>query len=241
MKGKLLSACTMLTLAAGLACAQTPPQTASAGPQQPAPAVAVTRKVEGRTLVSGDRPAVRIEFDDDFKYAGAHSFILYDVAGVEQHFFVDADREGRLRRLYWVQFEGYLPSNTHAYDYSDVKETINLGGLEFRTDATAVNLAGVLSQRKDSDGARARAFLESKGYRVAGNDLIWRRLIHLTDATNRDELLIIYLEDLGGTGLTAGDLMGQGRASARWPEISRQLLRRATKGMKIERLEGGRR
>ncbi|HEV3469174.1 MAG TPA: hypothetical protein VG148_07625 [Pyrinomonadaceae bacterium] len=193
------------------------------------------RRVEGRTLVSAERPAVRIKFDDDFKYAGTQSFVLYDVAGVEQFFFVDADRENRIRRLYWVQFEGYLPSNTHTYDYSGVKETINLGGFEFRTDAVAVNLAGVLSQRKDSDGARARAFLESKGYRLSGNDFMWRRLIHLTDETRRHELLIVYLEDLGGTGLTAGDLMGQGRHSARWPEVSRQLLRRAAKGMKIER------
>lgn len=193
------------------------------------------RRVEGRTLVSPERPAIRIKFDDDFKYVGTQKFILYNVAHAEQHFFVDADREGRIRRLYWVQFEGYLPSNTHTYDYSGVKETINLGGFEFRTDAVAVNLAGVLSQRKDSDGARARAFLEGKGYRLTGNDLMWRRLIHLTDETRRHELLIVYLEDLGGTGLTAGDLMGQGRHSARWPEVSRQLLRRAAKGMKIER------
>ncbi|HWS53952.1 MAG TPA: hypothetical protein VN228_07495 [Pyrinomonadaceae bacterium] len=236
MKGKFLPACSLLTLAACLACAQTASRPASADAPQPAQAGAVSRRAEGRTLVSADRPAVRIRFDDDFKYVGAQSFVLYEVAGVEQHFFVDADKDGRIRRLYWVQFEGYLPSNTHAYDYSDVKETINLGGLEFRTDAVAVNIARVLAQRKDSDGAHARAFLESKGYRVAGNDFMWRRLIHLTDETRRHELLIIYLEDMAPTGLTAGDVMGQGRASARWPEISAQLLRRAAKGMKIEKV-----
>ena len=238
MRKKLLLAWTLFVLAACVT-AQTPPQPAPpAGKdgQTAAPAGTAARRVEGQTIISAGRPAIRLKFDKAFKYAGTQSFVLYDVAGVEQFFFVDADKGGGIRRLYWVQFEGYLPSNTHTYDYSDVKETINLGGFEFRTDAVAVNLAGVLSQRKDSDGARARAFLESKGYRVAGNDLMWRRLIHLTDETKRDELLIIYLEDLGGTGLTAADLMGQGRASARWPEISGQLLRRATKGMKIEKL-----
>jgi hypothetical protein len=206
-----------------------------AGPQATAQDVAVTRRVEGQTLISAERPAARIRFDKAFKYVGGHSFVLYGVAQAEQHFFVDADREGRIRRLYWVQFEGYLPSNAHTYDYSDVKEKVSLGGFEFVTDAVVVNIAQVLSQRSDSDGAKARAFLESKGYRVASNDLMWRRLVHLTDATRRDELLIIYLEDMGGTGLTAADLSGSGKASARWPEISRQLLQRATKGMKISK------
>ena len=195
----------------------------------------LTRRVEGRTLVSAERPAVRIKFDDDFKYVGGHSFVLYGVANAEQHFFVDADREGRVRRLYWVQFEGYLPSNTHTYDYSAVKERINLGGFDFVTDAFVVNIAQVRSQRPDSDGAKARAFLESKGYRVAGNDLMWRRLVHLTDASRRDELMIIYLEDLGGTNLTAADLTGSGKDAARWPDISAQLLKRATKGMKLSK------
>ncbi|MDQ3805203.1 MAG: hypothetical protein M3416_15415 [Acidobacteriota bacterium] len=236
MRKNFLLAWSLFVLAACVT-AQTPPQPTrpQSNDGQAAPADAAARRVEGQTIISTGRPAIRLKFDKAFKYAGTQSFVLYDVAGVEQFFFVDADGQGGIRRLYWVQFEGYLPSNTHTYDYSGMKETINLGGFEFRTDATAVNLAGVLAQRKDSDGARARAFLESKGYHLKGNDFMWRRLIHLTDETKRHELLIVYLEDLSGTGLTAGDLMGQGRASARWPEISRLLLRRAAKGMKVEK------
>lgn len=222
MKKRFLLACAALASCA-LACAAQPPD-------------GLTRKVNGRTLFSAERPAVRIEFDKDFKYAGGQSFILYEVARAEQHFFVDADRDGRVRRFYWVQFEGYLPTNTHTYDYSGVKETINLGGLDFVTDAVAVNIAQVRAQRPDSDGARARAFLEGKGYRFAGHDFAFRRLVHLTDATRRDELMIIYLEDLAGTGLTAADLAPQGNAFARWPDFSRRLLERASEGMKVKKL-----
>jgi hypothetical protein len=232
MLKSLLLAASLFAPSACAAAVQTPAGVRTQAADADGP---VTRRVGGQTLVSAERPGARIKFDKAFKYAGGHSFVLYGVAQAEQHFFVDADREGRVRRLYWVQFEGYLPSNTHAYDYSGVKERVNLGGLDFVTDAVAVNIAQVRAQRPDSDGAKARAFLESKGYRVAGNDFMWRRLVHLTDATRRDELMIIYLEDLGGTGLTAADLTGDGSATARWPEISRQLLRRATKGMKITR------
>lgn len=228
---RFLLACALSALAACACAAQTPAPQASVAAEGPA----LTRTVKGRRLVSAERPAVSIEFDKAFKYAGGQSFILYDVARAEQHFFVDADRDGRVRRLYWLQFEGYLPSNTHTYDYSGTREKINLGGLEFVTDDRVVNIAQVRSQRPDSDGARARAFLEGKGYKFAGNDFMWRRLVHLTDASRRDELLIIYLEDLDGTGLSAADLSPQGSAAARWPEISRQLLRRAAQGMKVKR------
>jgi hypothetical protein len=232
MRKTFLRAVSLLLLIACGVAAQTTP---AAGPAPAPSAEPVTRRVEGQTLVSDDRPALRIKFDKSFKYAGAQSFILYGVARAEQHFFVDADKQGRVRRLYWVQFEGYLPSNQHTYDYSDTKETVTIGGVNFLTDAVAVNLASVLAQRQDSDGARARAFLETRGYRVAGNDYMWRRMVHFPDASKRDELMIIYLEDMEGTNLTAGDVMGKGSAAARWPGISGQLLKRAVKGIKITR------
>src|SRR5262245_3092338 len=76
-----------------------------------------TRTIKGQTLTSAETPAARLEFNQDFKYVGGHVFILYGVARAEQHFFVDADPEGRVKRLYWVQFEGYLPENNYTYKY----------------------------------------------------------------------------------------------------------------------------
>jgi hypothetical protein len=191
------------------------------------------RGVKDQVLTSPEMPAVRMEFDKVFKYVGSHSFILYDVAHAEQHFFIDADKEGRVKRMYWVQFEGYLPSNTHTYRYK-ANKTANIGGLEFVADANARNIKGNPG-RPDSDGARARAFLESKGYRMASDDVLSQRLVHLADDAKRNELMIIYMEDLNGMGLTAADLAEGGRAAARWGEISNGLLERAVKGMKIQR------
>jgi hypothetical protein len=191
------------------------------------------RKVEGQVLASADMPAVRLTFDKAFKYVGGQSFILYDVASAEQHFFVDADAQGRVKRFYWVQFEGYLPSNTHAYDYKADK-TVNIGGLDFIADAYARNIK-TSSGRPDSDGNRARAFLESKGYRMESDDVVRQRLVHLVDNAKRNELMVIYTEDLSSTGLTAADLAAGGRAAARLDEITKALLDRALKNMKLER------
>jgi hypothetical protein len=192
-----------------------------------------SRSVRGQVLTSTEMPAVRIEFDKAFKYAGGHDFILYDVARAEQHFFVDADKQGRIKRLYWVQFEGYLPSNTNTYRYK-VNRAVNIGGLDFIADAYARNIK-VNPGRPDSDGSRGRAFLQSKGYSWSGDEILSQRLVHLVDEAKRNELMIIYAEDLTGMGLTAADLASGGSAATRWDEISKGLLDRALKGMKVSR------
>jgi hypothetical protein len=164
----------------------------------------ITRTVSGQALTSKDMPAVRLEFDKAFKYIGAQSFVLYDVANAEQHFFVDADKDGRMKRFFWVQFEGYLPANTHSYNYKSPK-IVNAGGFDFFADVYPRSLKGDMG-RPDSDGNRARAFLSAKGLKMIGTEFISQRLVHMVDQAKRNELMIIYIEDLTDTGLTAADL-----------------------------------
>ena len=192
------------------------------------------RNVHDQTLTSTENPAVRLEFDKKFKFAGSQTFILYNVARAEQFFFVDADEHGAIKRLYWVQFEGYLPDNTHTYKY-EVTKTVNIGGLDFIADAYARNYK-VTIVRPDSDSGRARAFLETKGYHWASDDNLSQRLVHLVDDKKRAELMIIYREDLSGLKLTAADINPGGRAAAQWNDISKELLERALKGLKVTQL-----
>jgi len=216
----LLVALASLAITSILVCAQTDN-------------AAKPRTVKGQVLTSPAMPAVSMKFDKSFKYAGTQSFVLYNVANAEQHFFVDADKQGRIRRLYWVQFEGYLPNNTHAYRYQATK-TVNLGGLDFIADADARNRKENPS-RPNSDGSRAQAFLESKGYRL-GDEVLLQRLVHLIDEAKRNELMVIYLEDLSALGFTAADFTPAGKAVAKWGYVSRGLLDRAVKGMQISKL-----
>ena len=193
----------------------------------------ITRTVAGQVLTSKDTPAVRLEFDKAFKYVGAQSFVLYGVANAEQHFFVDADKDGRMKRFFWVQFESYLPTNTNSYNYKSPK-IVNAGGFDFFADVYPRSLKGDLG-RPDSDGNRARAFLSAKGLKMIGTEFISQRLVHMVDQAKRNELMIIYIEDLSESGLTAADLIEGGSARARWPEISQGLLDRALKNMKVSK------
>lgn len=221
-----------LSVVTQLACGQSVP---SPTPKNTGSAPAITRAVKGQVLTSAATPAVKLEFNNAFKYVGGQSFILYDIASAEQHFFVNADEQGRIKRFYWVQFEGYLPGNTHTYDYKSPK-TVNAGGFDFFADAYPRNIKGNPG-RADSDGNRARAFLTSKGYRMASDDLLSQRLVHLVDEAKRNELMIIYIEDLGGTDLTAADLGPGGSAAARWDDIAKGLLERALKNMTVKRVK----
>ncbi|HWT00413.1 MAG TPA: hypothetical protein VN256_09210 [Pyrinomonadaceae bacterium] len=201
---------------------------APAAAQQPA------RRVEGRTLVSNALPPVRLKFDEKFEYAGTQSFVLYDSAQVEQHFFVDSEG-GRIRRMYMVQFEGYLPTNTHTYNYN-IKDTVKLGGLEFMYDTNVANVPVFRKQYPDSDAGRAAAFLEGKGYVLEGMDIIFQRYVRMVDETRRSELLVIYYENLKDTGFTAADLSANGRAAAERGRVFREVHKRALKGFKVSKL-----
>lgn len=238
---KAFACCVVLT------CLLMAPAPASPGGarQEAKPAAAADRgsrtyDSKKRTLASTARPAVTIRHGKDLKYIGTQSFTLYDVAHAEQHFFVDADKENRVSRLYWIQFEGYLPTNTHTYDYKS-KETAKIGAFEFVSDSRPINIAAVKAQqRPDSDGARARAFLEGKGYKMASDDVLWQRLVHMVDASKRDELMIIYMEDLGSSGLIAEDFAEKGKAAGLWEETAEGLRQRAVSGLEIKKLTAGR-
>ncbi|HEV8598988.1 MAG TPA: hypothetical protein VGQ69_06480 [Gemmatimonadales bacterium] len=180
------------------------------------------RIVEGNRLSSTELPKAVLEVAAGMVYAGTQRFELYGVANAEQHFFVELDG-ARVKRLLWIQYEGYLAGNTNTYNYRD--ETITHSGRSWHRRVSAVRIPET-EARPESDGARARAFLKAKGWTL-GPEVMLERLVWLLDSPPRNELMIIYLEDLADHGLTAGDLSEGGQARARWPELMEALHQRA--------------
>jgi hypothetical protein len=153
-----------------------------------------TRRVQGRVLTSTSLPPIRIKFDKAFKYVGSQSFILYDRAQVEQHFFVNADKQQRIKRMYMMQFEGYLPNIKATYDYPLTK-TVSLGGQTYIVNAENIpSVPAALKQNPQSDVARAASFLESKGYRIS-ESIMFQRFVRLVDEAKRNEFILLYVED----------------------------------------------
>ena len=190
----------------------------------------VQRTGQDTILRSEKLPAVQIQIDPQFKYAGSTSFILYDLAHVEQHHFVAADAERRIERLLWFQFEGYLDNNERKYRYSGM-ETMTLNHLTFLHDADVLNIDVDYAERPTSDSAHVVDFLTQKGYTLTG-DTMFKRLVWL-DANLRNELMIIYSEDLRSTGLRASDPGTEDPAAAERGAIFQALHERALSSFKI--------
>jgi len=163
-----------------------------------------TRRVKGQILTSASLPPIRIRVGKAFKYVGSQQFILYDRAQVEQHFFVDADKQQRIKRMYMVQFEGYLPNISGSYNYP-VTKTVSLAGQSYIVDAEVIpNVPAAIKQDAQSDVARAASFLEGKGYRI-GEGIVFQRFVRLVDEAKRSEFILLYVEDLGGAGVDAAE------------------------------------
>jgi len=182
------------------------------------------RTVAGHTVISTHDPAIRINLPATSQYVGADRWLLIGYDDAEMHVFVDADAARNIQRLYWVQFEAYIPSRPELHhDYSGSRH-VTIHGLDFYLD-TWVQDANEPSE-PGSDGEHQRQLLAAKGFQRPANGM-YVRLVHLPDAQKRKELMVIYGEDLAPTGLTAAQLGRGGAAHDRWPAIEKALIERA--------------
>ncbi len=195
-----------------------------------ADARAPERKVSGNVLQSARDPKVRLEFKPPIEYVGADRFVLYGVADCEIHLFVEAGAQKQVKRLYWVQFEAYLPEVKYRYDYES-PVNVTMGGLNFVVHGW-VNRSDAPS-RPGSDSERVDDLLRAKGYKQPA-EMMAQRLVHLPDAEKRKELMIIYAEDLAPTGYTVADLKESGPKADQWPAASKALLERAQAGITVQ-------
>jgi hypothetical protein len=182
-------------------------------------------------VVTSERdPAVRIELPKAAQYVGADRWALYGIADCELHAFVEADAQNNVQRLYWLQFEGYLPSHPDLHHKYDSPRHATIGEMDFYVDTWV--RAKHATTESGSDREHIEALLRAKGYRMP-EAMMYVRLVHLLDKENRKELMIIYGEDLAPTGFTAADLGKSGEAHEQWPGIADALLERAERHITI--------
>src|SRR3989454_5020660 len=127
-----------------------------------------------------------------------------------------------IKRMYMMQFEGYLPNIKATYDYP-VTKTVTLGGQTYIVNSEGIpNVPAALRQNPQSDVTRAASFLESKGYRIS-DSIMFQRFVRLVGDAKRNEFILLYVED-AGTG-----------ASAENEKHTQDISGRALKGFRILR------
>lgn len=199
----------------------------------PAADLRVERKVNGQTLVSDSLPPVKLTFAKPFKYVGAQRFTLYKIASAEQHFFLDADAGGNIRRFYWLQFEAYLPDNTNTYNNKNTR-IMQFDGVEFLHDTKLFTdyAAAESGDAPDSDSAFMARYLTAKGFKLPKTVQRIRMFDYATD--KRSELMIIYVERLDK--LPAG-VSGETPADDAYPDVARAIQGHMKANLQLTRLK----
>jgi uncharacterized protein (TIGR02246 family) len=182
------------------------------------------RKIDGNAIISERDPKLRIELPASVQYVGADRWILYEIADCELHAFVEADEQKNVQRLYWIQFEAYVPSHPELHHKYDSPRRATIGGLDFYVDTWTCSLNG--KSNPGSDSEHIRRLIASRGYKMPANAMCVR-LVHLLDEAKRKELMIIYGEDLGPVGFSAVDLNKRGKVHNQWPALEKGLIERA--------------
>jgi hypothetical protein len=178
----------------------------------------------GNVITSARDPKVWIEVPKTAHYLGADRFVLLGIADCELHIFVDADANKTVQRLYWIQFEGYLPTKPEfAHTYDSPRHT-TLGGMDFYVD-TWVRATNAPTT-PGSDWEHVKAMIDDKGYRLPAG-MMSVRLVHLLDPSKRKELMIIYSQDIASTGFSGNQLADGGSEHGRWPAIADALVESA--------------
>lgn len=198
-------------------------------------AAGAERLATDNAVVSRRDPAVEIKLPSSVHYVGSDRFTFskpelgaFDAA--ELFAFVDAEKDGHVRKYIWVQFEGYLPGHPDLHFTYDSPKHVTIGGLDFYED---IGVASPKPLKPGSDSKHFYSLLASRGYKRG--DLMWVRLVHLLDATKRKELMIIYAESLAPTGYTAQQLDQGGSEHSQWAAMAAALSHRAIQGIRIHK------
>jgi len=193
------------------------------------------RTVHDNEITSERDPRVRIELPKSAHYVGADRWILHDIADCELHAFVEADEQKNVQRLYWAQFEQYLPSKPGLHHTYDSPRHAQIGGLDFYVDTWV--RSNTFKIDPGSDREHIEDLIRAKGYKMPAG-MMYVRLVHLLDDQKRKELMIIYGEDLASTGWSAAELGEGGKVHDRWPRIAEGLIERAKRKIVIAQTAG---
>jgi hypothetical protein len=189
------------------------------------------RRVQGNMIISMHDPKVLISLPESVHYVGADRWVLYGIADCELHAFVKPDEQKNVQELYWVQFEGYIPTRPDLHHKYDSPQHTTIEDMDFYVDTWPRS-----NEEKTEPGSGREhigALILAKGYKIPAN-MMYVRLVNLLDAEKRKELMIIYGEDLASTGFTAADLREGGKAYGQWPTLQKGLIERAKMKIALE-------
>ena len=187
----------------------------------------VARPVEQGLITSPSRPAIAIRVGRGFAYAGCFPFELPGLARGTRYVFADAEG-ARLRRLFVLQFEEFLPESKETYRY-DMSSAQDIGGHRFRPNTFAYSNAEGASE--PNEGTLTARFLAQRGYDVPD---VWlaSRFLTLGGEDRRSELILFYLEP-AAAGIGLADLYKGEEPTPAWQALRAPLAERSRQAFEV--------
>ena len=202
------------------------------------------RKVVNNVIISPVLPEIEIKVDPEFEYVGKFDFEIiassneYEddikgkaIAGGERVVFVNADASKAVKKLFIVQFEGFLPEFDYTYNYNfDNAEYI--GKIKYRPNTWFYNSKELAIQNPNNEGAKTRNFLQDKGYSLE-DEYMMSRFVGLASEDRVHEIIIYYIEMLGSTTGYSLDVYENEVAQEEKEKIRLDLVDRSKKSFSI--------
>jgi hypothetical protein len=188
------------------------------------------RPVVDNQLVSPEHPALRMRVDPGLPYLGATELEIKGLAWAERHHFVE-HRDGHVRRMLVVQFEGFLPTTDEVYRYP-LPDPVTLGGDTWGTWVFGYAVAHSTAPETADTGR----FLADR--RLALDDeQIMARFARILGKDARHEILIFYHEPLGRLGYSLGSIFDGDVIPPVYASVATELKARARRAFTLLPLE----
>jgi hypothetical protein len=197
---------------------------AAAGPPAPAAQAPPRRRVE-QLVTSTDLPKIAVRVDEALAFLGRVEGSAMDGrARTEQFFFAEA-RDGSVRRMVVVHFEGAIPGAELHFRYPRMRmET--LGDEEYLHQSFPVEDWDLFNSPPVAELFASRKLALPRRWLVD-------RYVRAVDPDLRHEVILFYLEPAGDLPAPVEDLGLAGKSRELWDPIDRDLATRARKAFEI--------
>ena len=189
------------------------------------------RRVENNTLVSSDLPKVRIAVDKSLPYLGTFHFNLRNIAEGDRYVWAES-HDGRVTRMFIVQFEGFLPSIDKTYTYQ-MRTPVKLGGEVYSHNLWFYSEAAKPTKDPRNEPEYLANFLAERGLHT-DRDLMMSRFARIVDDARRHEIILFYWENLADHGLTARDFPEEAPVTPDQKEMGEDFYQRSRKAFSVE-------
>lgn len=141
--------------------------------------------------------SLKLQVAKNFDYIGNQEIIIYDSAKVFHYVFANSytnkEQERHISKLFFLQYEYFLPSIKKSYKY-DSMDILELGGILWHRD-NFIDRTTHDDWEPNSDVYQLITFIEKKDY-IFPPKVFTNRLVTMLNEEKNQELLILYLEKI---------------------------------------------